>query len=50
VIRLVLWYASESWTLARKSELALDAYERKVLRRIFGPMKENDAWTIRYNN
>jgi hypothetical protein len=45
----VLWYASESWTLAKKSELALDAFERKVLRRIIGPMKENKAWRIRYN-
>jgi hypothetical protein len=50
VIRPVLWYASESSTLAKKSELALDAFERKVLRRILGPMKENDAWRIRYNN
>jgi hypothetical protein len=50
VIRPVLWYASESWALAKKSELALDAFERKVLRRILGPMKENDAWKIRYNN
>jgi hypothetical protein len=33
VIRRVLWYASESWTLAKKSELALDAFEMKVLRK-----------------
>jgi sorting nexin-29 len=50
VIRPILWYASESWTLAKKSELALDTFERKVLRRILGPMKENDAWRITYNN
>jgi hypothetical protein len=50
VIRPVLWYASESWVLAKKSELALDAFERKVLRIILGPMKENDAWRIRHNN
>jgi hypothetical protein len=43
LIRPVLWYASESWTLAKKSELALNAFERKVLRRILGPVKENDA-------
>jgi hypothetical protein len=43
VIRPVLWYASESSTLAKKSELALDAFERKVLRRILGPMKENNT-------
>jgi hypothetical protein len=39
-----------SWTLAKKSELTLDAFERKVLRRIFGPMKENDAGRLIYNN
>jgi hypothetical protein len=50
VIRPVLWYASESWTLAKKSELALDAFERKVLRIILGPMKENNIWKIRYNS
>jgi hypothetical protein len=36
--------------LAKKSELALDAFERKVLRRMLGPMKENNTWRIRYNN
>jgi hypothetical protein len=46
----MLWYASESWTLAKKSDLALDAFERKVLRRILGPMKEKNTWRIRYNN
>jgi hypothetical protein len=50
VIRPVLWYASQSWTLAKKSELALDAFERKVFRRTLGSTKENDAWRIRYNN
>jgi hypothetical protein len=34
----------------KKSELALDAFERKVLRRMLGPMKENNIWRIRYNN
>jgi hypothetical protein len=50
VIRPVLWYASESRTLTKKSELALDAFERKILRRILGPMKENNTWRIRYNS
>jgi hypothetical protein len=39
----VLWYAIESWAFSKKSELALDAFERKVLRRILGPMKENNT-------
>jgi hypothetical protein len=43
-------FASESWALAKKSESALDAFERKILRRIPGPMKENSTWRVRYNN
>jgi hypothetical protein len=35
---------------ARNSESALDAFGKKVLRRIFGPMKGNNSWRIRYNN
>jgi hypothetical protein len=50
VIRQVLWYASESWTLDKKSESALDASERKVLRRILIPMKENSTWKLSNNN
>jgi hypothetical protein len=50
VVKLVLWYISESWTLAKKSESALDAFEMKVLRRILGPMKENNTWRIICSN
>jgi tRNA A37 N6-isopentenylltransferase MiaA len=49
-IRPVLRYPRESWTLAKKSESALYAFERKVLRRMMCSMKENDTWRIRYNN
>jgi hypothetical protein len=34
VIRLVLWYASGNWNVARNSESAMDAFEREVLRNI----------------
>jgi hypothetical protein len=47
-IRPVLWYARESWSLAKKSESALDAFERKALRRIFRSMKKSNTWKIRY--
>jgi hypothetical protein len=33
-IRSVLWYVSESWAFDKKSESALLAFERKVLRRL----------------
>lgn len=28
----------------------LDKFERKVLRKIYGPVKEDEAWRIRYNH
>jgi hypothetical protein len=50
VIRSVLWYASESWTCTQKSKSTVDKFEKKVLRRILGPTKENSTWRIRCNN
>jgi hypothetical protein len=50
LVRPVLIYASESWTLIRGNEEGLRIFERKLLRRIFGPVCENGFWNIRYNN
>ena len=44
----MLTYASETWP-AEKDKLRLTAFERKILRRIYGPVKDNDIWRIRYN-
>jgi len=30
--------------------MAIDSFERKILRRMWGPVKENDRWRISYNN
>jgi hypothetical protein len=42
LIRPVLSYASETWTLK-------EMFERKVLRCIFGAKHENGTWRNRYN-
>ena len=49
VIRPVVMYGSESWVLTKRGEQALDAWERKVLRKIYGPIQVNGEWRIRYN-
>jgi hypothetical protein len=49
LIRTVLTYGSETWALSKNSENALNAFERKILRRIFGPVQDNGQWRIRYN-
>jgi hypothetical protein len=33
----------------KKDELQLAAFERKVLRNIFGPIRDTDQWRRRYN-
>jgi hypothetical protein len=50
LIRSVLMYGCETWVLSQKSENALRGFERKILRRIFGPVNENGQWGIRCNH
>lgn len=49
LIRPVLLYGSESWPLTRKDENLLLAFERKVLRAIFGAKCENGTFRRRCN-
>ena len=50
LIRPVLTYASEIWTLSKTNERRLSLFERKVLRCVFGAKQENGTWRNRYNN
>jgi len=38
------------WTLTMEEERALAVFERKILRKIYGPVKENELWRIRQND
>jgi hypothetical protein len=44
VIRPVLTYACKTWTLKETIINRLMVFERKVLRKIFGPTNENGIW------
>jgi len=46
----VVTYASESWTLTREEVRALAVFERKILRKKYGPVKEKELWRIRQND
>ena len=37
-----LAYASETWTLTKRSRKQLNVFERKVYRRILGPVYDNE--------
>lgn len=49
LIRPVLTYGSETWTLTSSEEKEVAVFERKILRRIFGAVREGDHWRRRYN-
>ena len=42
MIDKVLTYASETWTLTNRDRKQLNFFERKVYRRIFGPVYDNE--------
>jgi hypothetical protein len=46
----VVTYGSESWTLTMEDERSLAVFERKILRKIYGLVKENELWKIRRND
>ncbi|KAJ4426106.1 hypothetical protein ANN_26915 [Periplaneta americana] len=49
LIRPILTYASETWTISKTNEYDLFCFERKILNRIYGPVFENGIWRKRYN-
>jgi len=42
-------YAPEAWVLKKNIIQKLLVFERKILRGIFGPTKENRTWWIKNN-
>jgi hypothetical protein len=49
LVRPVLIYASETWTLSKTDERLLSVFERGILRRIFEAVQENGVWRKRHN-
>jgi len=49
MIRPVITYSSETWTLTAKDENNLHIFERQILRKISGPVNIDNIWRI-WNN
>jgi hypothetical protein len=43
VVRPIVTYACETWVLKESEINKLLGFERKILRKCFGPSKENDS-------
>jgi hypothetical protein len=51
LIRPVVTYGCEAWTLTNRDEECLRIFERRILRKIFGPAQNEDgSWRIRINH
>jgi hypothetical protein len=49
IIKPALMYGCETWSLLLNAKIKLGIFERKILRRIYGPINENGQWRCRYN-
>ena len=49
LIRPIVLYGSESWNTTGRDEELLRVFERRVLRTIYGPIRENEDFRQRYN-
>jgi len=49
MIRPVVSYVAETWTMTKEEEQALLIFGRKICRRIYGPKYENREWKSRTN-
>jgi len=50
LVRPVVTYACETWLLKENIKTKLRVFEKKALRRIYGPTKESDGtWRIKSN-
>jgi hypothetical protein len=50
LIRPVVTYGCEAWTLTNRDEQHLRIFERRILRKIFGLMQnEDESWRIGMN-
>ena len=50
IIRPIATYGAETWIMTEKITNFLNTFERKILRRILGPINENGVWRIRFNH
>jgi sorting nexin-29 len=47
--RPILSYGSEAWTMTSEEMNAVRIFERKIVRKVYGPINEGESWRIRTN-
>jgi hypothetical protein len=49
LVRPIVTYGAETWAATENAPQKLLIFERKFLRKIYGPVKDRDNWRIRTN-
>jgi endonuclease/exonuclease/phosphatase family metal-dependent hydrolase len=49
IVRPVISYGAETWTMSKNDENALRRLERKIIRKIWGPIWDGNGWRVRRN-
>jgi hypothetical protein len=49
-IKAVLCYGTVTWTLTYVTEQRICAFEKKLLRKIYGPVQNKGRWRPRWNS
>jgi hypothetical protein len=50
LIRPILTYGAETWAATESELQKMLVFEQKILRKIYGPVKDRDNWRIRTNS
>jgi hypothetical protein len=49
IIRPIVTYGCEGWTMSEPKEEALKVWERKILRKVYYPQMDTNGWRIHTN-
>jgi hypothetical protein len=49
ILKPVVVFGCEAWSMTEKDKTRLNMWERKILRRVYGPVTEQGVWRIRRN-
>jgi hypothetical protein len=50
VIKPIVLYGCETWAMTEQKKSPLKTWKRKILRNIYGPIKDQNGWRIRTND
>jgi hypothetical protein len=49
ILKPIVIFGCEAWSVAEKDKTRLNMWERKILRKVYGPVTEQGVWRIRRN-